>query len=88
MFSLKRLRDGKGDSGPVSTLFWEEAGEVKQEFGGTPRVGVQIQVGSLTARTMSFQDFWQTTYITEILEETETYVKFKTENSVYEWKHF
>jgi len=33
-----------------------------------------------------FNDFytWQTTIITEIVEEREGYVKFKTENSVYE----
>ena len=33
-----------------------------------------------------FNDFftWQTTTVTEILEQTEGYVKFKTTNSVYE----
>jgi hypothetical protein len=50
-------------------------------------------VGSPYARTYSRQDWWQTTPITEILEErieedgTE-YVRFKTGNSEYEWKKF
>ena len=86
MYSLRRLRDGEGDSGPVSTLFWEEGGELKFEKFAKPRVGVCIQVGSITARTMSWQDWWQTTYITEILEEKKDYIKFKTGNSTYEWK--
>lgn len=43
--------------------------------------------------TMLDQDWWQTTWVTEILEErTEEdgteYVRFKTGNSEYEWKSF
>lgn len=30
--------------------------------------------------------WWQTTEVTEILEDTENYVKFKTKNSIYEWR--
>jgi hypothetical protein len=37
-------------------------------------------------RSYSFQDYWTTTLVTEIIEEREDYVKFKTGNSVYEWR--
>jgi hypothetical protein len=43
-------------------------------------------VGALTARTMQWQDYWLTTEVLEILEETEDYVKFRTKNTIYEWK--
>jgi hypothetical protein len=47
-------------------------------------------VGSHYGRTYSAQDWWQTTTITEILEERTKengtkYVRFKTGNSEYEW---
>lgn len=87
MYRLKRLRDGKGDSGDVSTLFWMSDGEIKFENHSKPRVGVAIQVGSSRARTMQWQDYWQTSYITEILEDTGDYIKFKTGNSIYEWRN-
>jgi hypothetical protein len=46
-----------------------------------------MRVGSGYARTMQHQDWWQTTLIKEILEESENYVKFKTHSgSIYEWK--
>ena len=86
MYSLYRKRDGAGDSGSVSTAFWVENGEVKREENARPRVGVQIQVGSFRARSYSQQDYWQTTYITEILEDTKNEVKFKTGNSTYKWR--
>ena len=86
MYILTRERDGAGDSGSVSDIFYEENDEVKREHNARPRVGVQIQVGSRTARTMSWQDYWHTTFITEILVDEENYVKFKTGNSIYEWK--
>ena len=34
----------------------------------------------------SYQDYWLTTPVEEILEDTENYVKFRTKNTVYEWK--
>ncbi len=86
MFKLNRVRDGVGDSGAMSRALWDEAGEVKTEENARPRVGVQMIVGSHFARTMEAQDFWHTTTITEILEEKEDYVKFRTGNSTYEWK--
>lgn len=87
-YSLNRIRDGVGDSGQMSRALWKEDGEVKSEENAKPRVGVQMIVGSHFARTMQHQDYWHTTTITEILEEHDDYVKFKTGNSVYEWKVF
>ena len=86
MYSLYRESDHAGDSGSVSLLLWEENNELKTERHGKPRVGVCIQVGSANARSYQYQDYWQTSYITEILEEREDYVKFKTLNSIYIWK--
>jgi hypothetical protein len=85
-FFLKRESDGMGDSGGMSILMWEENGEIKVEHDSKPRVGVCVRVGSTYARTMQYQDWWQTSYIKEILEEEENRVKFRTKNSIYEWK--
>jgi hypothetical protein len=98
-YSLYRTRDGAGDSGPMSdavTPVWDENGKLVDkiiEHTARPKVGAAMVVGSPYARTYSAQDWWMTTPITEILEEriskdgTE-YVRFKTGNSEYEWKHF
>jgi hypothetical protein len=58
-----------------------------------PQIGASMRVGSIAARSFTSQDWWQTTLITEILEErTEEdgteYVRFKTGNSEYEWRAF
>ena len=67
--------------------------DVEQIHNARPQLGASMRVGSITGRTYSAQDWWQTTLITEILEErTEEdgteYVRFKTGNSEYEWKGF
>ena len=94
---MYRTRDGRGDSGSMSTALvpsYDENGKVVdvQYFDNArPQVGSVMRVGSSLARSYSAQDWWQTTVITEILEDrieedgTE-YVKFKTGNSIYEWK--
>jgi hypothetical protein len=83
---LVRDRDGVGDSGPMSLAIWvDDNGKEQVEHGARPRVGVQMRVGSITARSYEAQDWWQTTTITEILEESENQVKFKTGNSTYTW---
>jgi hypothetical protein len=78
------------------TPIWDVNGKLVDkiiEQNGRPKVGAAMIVGSPYARTYSRQDWWQTTPITEILEErieedgTE-YVRFKTGNSEYEWKKF
>lgn len=88
-YSLVRESDGAGDSGPLSTLYWMENEEVKWEHNAKPRLGCSVRVGSITGRTFAMQDYWTTTPVTEILEETDTEVKFKTRsNSIYVWKIF
>ena len=58
------------------------------EFDGDGRFKDQHdEIGLNRSLVMSpFNDFftWQTTTVTEILEQTNDYVKFKTNNSVYE----
>ena len=51
--------------------------------GHEPIVGCSLLVGSVTARSYSNQDWWLTTEITEIVEETNEYILFKTLNSTY-----
>jgi len=85
MYNLRRERDGAGDCGTLSMAIWLENDEVRYEYAARPRVGVAMRVGSSFARTYHAQDWWQTTIITEILEENDHYVKFKTGNSTYEW---
>lgn len=87
-YSLYKIGDPScGDSGSMSEAVWIENNEPKYESKARPRVGIHMRVGSPYARFMSKQDWWQTNEITEILEDTENYVKFRTKsNSIYEWK--
>ncbi|PCJ96813.1 MAG: hypothetical protein COA52_00980 [Hyphomicrobiales bacterium] len=65
---------------------------MRTEHNAIPRVGVAMQVGCPTGRTYSAQDWWRTTYITEIVEkyndeeDGRLNVIFKTRNSTYHWK--
>lgn len=86
-FSLRRVSDGAGDCGLMTMNFWEENGQIKFDRGQKPRLGAAVRVGSIAGRTYAMQDYWTTTPVTEILEETDEYVRFKTRNSEYEWKH-
>jgi hypothetical protein len=86
MPQLRRIPDGIGDSGARSeAIKWNADGTLDEIVGRRPVVGCSMLVGSLTARSYSGQDYWLTTVVTEVLEEREDYVKFKTENSIYEW---
>jgi hypothetical protein len=96
-YSLRRTRDEAGDSGNMSMALWKDpvSGEIESEHNVVPRVGVAMRVGSAYARSYSRQDWWQTTFITEILEERTDpedpeflYIRFKTGNSEYEWTKF
>lgn len=82
MYSLYRHRDGAGDSGPMSMMMYPGG---DREQNARPKVGGVIRVGSWTARSFSPQDWWQTTMITKILEESEFSVVFQTGNSTYTW---
>jgi len=87
MYSLVRESDGAGDSGHMSLALWvDEDGVLVTEDNARPRIGVGMRVGSIYGRTYHYQDWWQTTYVTEILEDTPTMVRFKTRNSTYVWK--
>lgn len=96
-YSLRRTRDGAGDSGgmslaiiPTFDMDTNKVSNIEYKDNARPQIGAAMRVGSIYARTLSHQDWWQTTLITEILEErveedgTE-YVRFKTGNSEYEW---
>ena len=91
-YSLVRDSDGIGDSGPMCQILNEENYQpIPDEV--YPRIGCGIRVGSFYARSYSGQDWWQTSPITEILQETindDGYwtVKFKTKHSTYTWKEF
>jgi len=93
-YSMYRQDDGVGDSGPLSDALYltEDKSDVIYEHNAVPRVGVCMRVGSLTARSFTAHDWWQTSYITEILEEENSTdyhrVKFKTKNSIYIWTRF
>lgn len=82
MPSLRRVSDGAGDSGAMSIALNDD----NIGIGYRPIVGASMMVGAMTARSYSNQDYWTTTPVTEILEDTEDYVRFKTLNSEYEWR--
>jgi len=98
-YSLRRTRDGAGDSGQMSValipIFDEETGKiirVETIHDARPQVGAAMRVGSHYGRSYSEFDYWTTTPVTEILEERidpddmyYLYVRFKTGNSEYEW---
>jgi hypothetical protein len=85
MARLRRTRDGEGESGArCEAISWNEDGTFKEVVGHRPVVGCSMLVGSVTARSYSDRDYWLTTKVTEIIEEREDYVRFKTGNSEYE----
>ena len=87
MPSLRRDSDGVGDVGAMSMAIWtEKDGKRKHEHSARPRLGVQLRVGSITARTYVEQDYWQTTDILEILSDDGETVRFRTKNSIYTWR--
>ena len=84
-YRLTRLRDGAGDSGPMSqTIEWDDDEKATICENARPKVGASMIVGSYMASYL-WQDWWMTTPVTEIIEETENYCRFKTQNSEYEW---
>ena len=78
-----------GDSGGMSYSFkfdFETNQKSDESENARPEVGKHIRVGSVFARTMQAQDWWQTNEIVEILEDAPKRVKFKTKSgSIYEW---
>jgi hypothetical protein len=86
MYILKRCSDGVGDSGGMSdAIFIDVDDTVRVEHNARPRLGARMRIGSTFARSYSHQDYWTMTPITEIIDDSPNYVKFRTSNSVYEW---
>lgn len=87
-YSLRRESDGEGDSGSMSAaVIWTDDSPYPElEHDARPRLGVAMRVGSICGRTFAMQDWWQTTPITEILTDEPNYVRFRTKNSIYEWR--
>jgi hypothetical protein len=81
-WKLVRERDGlTKKSKNVMWIEWDTDGRFKEKH-DKPAVGL-----SLLMSPFSMFFTWQTTPITEIVEEREDYIKFKTLNSNYElWK--
>jgi hypothetical protein len=81
-WKLVRERDGlTNQSKDIKWLEWNEEGKVREDH-NEPAIGRSLLMSP-------FNDFftWMTTDITEIVEEREDYIKFKTRNSNYElWK--
>ena len=67
----------------VEALEWHKNGKLKEVKGHEPIVGCSLLVGSVTARSYSNQDYWLTTPVTKIIEETNEHILFETENSKY-----
>lgn len=82
-FRLSRVGDRAGDSG--SMLVSIDPKTTKPSKNGEIVVGSVVRCGSVIARSYTWQDYWTTTPVTEILEvsEDKKTVKFKTRNSVY-----
>ena len=78
-YKLVRERDGlTKTSVDVKWLEFDENGRYKADF-------PQVAVGrSLLMSPFGPSFTWQTTLVTEVVEQREDYVKFNTENSVYE----
>jgi hypothetical protein len=78
-WKLVRERDGLiKQSKEVMWLEFNEAGRFKEKH-NEPAIGRALLMSP-------FNEFftWQTTIITEIVEQREDYIKFKTQNSNYE----
>ena len=78
-WKLVRERDGlTKQSKGVKWVEWNEDGRYKSDF-QEPTIGRSLLMSPFN---QSFT--WQTTLVTEIIEQREDYIKFKTGNSTYE----
>jgi hypothetical protein len=78
-WKLVRERDGLiNQSKEIKWLEWDDDGRFKAEH-DKPTIGYSLIMSP-------FNQFftWQTTVVTEIIEQKEDYIKFNTKNSVYE----
>ena len=80
-YNWKLVREHDGltkQSEKVIWIEWNESGRFKAKH-DTPEIG-----RSLIMSPFNDSFTWQTTDVTEIIEQREDYVKFKTKNSIYE----
>jgi hypothetical protein len=78
-WKLVRERDGLTKQSNAITWFeWNDEGRFKSKH-EEPAIG-----RSLIMSPFNEYFTWQTTTITEIVEQTDSYIKFKTKNSNYE----
>ena len=78
-YKLVRERDGlTNQSKEIKWLEFDDNGKFKADY-QEPEVGRSLIMSPFNAFFT-----WQTTIITEIVEQKEGYIKFKTENSNYE----
>ena len=78
-WKLVRERDGlTKQSNDVLWIEWDDSGRFKEKW-DNPSVGRSLLMSP-------FNDFftWQTTTVTEVVEQRDDYIKFKTQNSNYE----
>ena len=80
MARLTRERDGEGYSGSRVEAYDPITGELT---GHEPIIGCCLLVGTVTASMFSSRDYWVTTPITEIIEETDEKMRFATSTSIY-----
>lgn len=79
MYKLVREHDQLvKTSSEIKWIEFNEDGKFKKDF---PDIKVDR---SLVMSPFNMFFTWQTTLVTEIIEEKETYIKFRTKNSVYE----
>jgi hypothetical protein len=78
-YRLVRERDGLTKTAPkVKWIEFYKNGKYKADFD-------EISIGrSLLMSPFGILSAWQTTLVTEIIEQREDYIKFATENSIYE----
>lgn len=78
-YELIRLNDGLVKRGyKLNFIEWHEDGTYKKNY-LEPKVGLSC---ILNGDRMSFT--WMTTVITEITAQEEKFIKFRTQNSIYE----
>lgn len=77
-YKLTRIGDGLvKQSSDVKWIEFDEKGRFKEDF-------KEVKVGrSLLMSPFNMFYTWQTTSVTEILEQTENVIRFKTTNSEY-----
>ncbi len=78
-YVLIREKDGlTKTANAVAWIGWDEGGNYSEKY-DEPAIG-----RSLMMAPFNFAYKWLTTTITEIIEQREDYIKFRTQNSVYE----